>query len=114
MGKQIEKSSMDKLLFGLTKETEPNDSSNETSPSTEKVQQNEKKKDSVSEERICTIVDVEKMGKIRAISDKEGVSIKDIISYAFDVIIDKYEELHGTVRTKKTRKANVKNVFNVK
>lgn len=118
MTKKIEKSSMNKLLLGLTNGTEKTDDADvfvEEQPQKVKEKiESPQKKENVSTERICTIVESSKMGKIRAISDKEGVSIKEILNLAIEIVINKYEETHGTIKIKKSRKVNVENVFNIK
>ena len=49
---------------------------------------------------FCGRADFMKLEKLRAISEKENVSIKDIYNTAFSLFISAYEKKHGTVKTK--------------
>ncbi len=110
---------MSRLLGGLTgskseEKTESAGTQPESRPQ-EGTSDVEKKKSlkSGSEERFCTIVDVEQIEKIRMIAAKEDVTIKDLVSLAFDVIIKKYESLHGKIKVNKHKKGNLRDVFDL-
>ena len=62
-------------------------------------------------ERICTSVDKTVMNKVRAISEKEGVLINELITLGLDMVIAKYEEAHGQVRPKKMVKGDIDSIF---
>lgn len=47
------------------------------------------------------------------IAAKEDVTIKDLVSLAFDVIIKKYESLHGKIKVNKHKKGNLRDVFDL-
>lgn len=53
------------------------------------------------------------MNKIRAIAKTEGLTINSIIDLGLDIVIKKYEELHGTIQVKKPKKGDVGKVFNL-
>lgn len=113
MSKEIKSSAMDTLFQGLTREsheeapTSPEESAaSSTSPRTKKVQK-------ASYEVISTMVDPVIMNKIRAISSIEGISIKDVIGVGLKMVVSRYEEVHGTVRTKKAKKGDIEKVFNI-
>jgi hypothetical protein len=118
MSKGLNTDSMSRLLGGLTgsksdEETEsPKDK--QESPRQEATTDAAKEKKpskAGAEERFCTIVDVEQIEKIRMIAAKEDVTIKDLVSLAFDVIIKKYESLHGKIKVNKHKKGNLRDVF---
>lgn len=101
---------MDTLFQGLTgkkegKESTPSpESNNEPSPA--------KRREKQRYEVISTMVDPDVMSKVRTIADNEGIAIKDIIGMGIDMMIAKYEEIHGKVRVKKPRKGDVSQIFN--
>lgn len=64
-------------------------------------------------QHICTIVKADSLNKIRAIAKTEGLTINSIIDLGLDIVIKKYEELHGTIQVKKPKKGDVGKVFNL-
>ena len=111
---------MDKLFSGLSgKEpqasVEQGNSSPESkgttpiSPSDNTRPRNKK----AIKKHFCATVDVEKMDKVRAIAEIEGLNINAIVDLALAIVIDKYEELHGAINIKKAKKGDIKNVFNL-
>lgn len=119
MSKGINKDSMSSLLEGLTsvkraaEERQPahtaaNTSAKEISVSTSEAKPASK---SGSKERICTSIDTVVMNKIRAISEKEGVLINELITLGLDMLISKYEDSHGQIRPKKTNKGDITSIF---
>lgn len=64
-------------------------------------------------QHICTIVNADSLNKIRAIAKTEGLTINSIIDLGLDIVIKKYEELHGTIQVKKPKKGDVGKVFNL-
>lgn len=112
MSKEINSSSMDTLFQGLTGKA----AQQEAVTSAEKESQSpspEKKKEKQSYEVISTMVDPAVISKVRTISSNEGIAIKTIIGVGLEMVIAKYEELHGTIHVKKTKKSDVRKVFNI-
>ena len=114
MSKGINKDSMSSLLEGLTsvrttaaEERRPS-SAKEKSVSTSEANPTSK---SGSKERICTSIDMVVMNKIRAISEKEGVLINELITLGLDMLISKYEDSHGQIRPKKANKGDITSIF---
>lgn len=112
MAKDIKDNSMDKLFQGLTQtspeESVPASAPEESEASLPKKKATKKKKGEI----ISTQVDCDKMEKIRSIAATEGLSIRDVIGVGVNMVIEKYEQLHGTVHIKRTKKGNVDEVFN--
>jgi len=122
MGKNLNMNSMDKLFSGLTGKEQPTvesgGSSNVKSKEIESVSQKETTSTNTSRKKIvkqhiCATVDVEKMEKIRAIAETEALNINAILDLALSFVINKYEELHGTISVKKPKKGDVGKVFNL-
>lgn len=59
------------------------------------------------------VVDEEQWLKIRAIADRESVKIKDVLGVALQLAIDRYEESHGPVRVRASKRGNVNDIFNL-
>lgn len=57
----------------------------------------QKQKASEGYERACMIVNSEKYAKIRAISLRETLSIKEVVEAAMDVAIEAYERKYGVI-----------------
>lgn len=120
MSKGINKDSMSSLLDGLTSvkaavpEVQQPESPAATAPSREKGK-SRAEAETISKggpkERICTSIDTTVMNKIRAISEKEGVLINELITVGLEQVISKYEEVHGQVRPKKANKGKIENIF---
>lgn len=64
-------------------------------------------------ERVCVVVECEVLDKIRAIADKEGISLSSIYNLGLKVVLENYESLHGKVSPKSKKKGNVDEVFNI-
>lgn len=60
---------------------------------------------------FCTVADIDKVEKIKAIADKEYIPIKDIVNIAFDFVIKKYEGKNGPIRIKNVKKGDASKVF---
>ena len=115
MGKNLNTDSMDKLFSGLVRGSGQQEESQVAEPeAVVPVVQDKQKKTKTPMERVCTIVDSNDMSKIRTIAENEGIAIKDIIALGLTLAINKYEELHGKIRVKKSKKGDVDAVFNVK
>jgi hypothetical protein len=113
--KNINQSSMDALLNGLTgnhseAEETTNTAKNNT---TADAPRRGRKKSEVKSERICTIISSELMNKVRTIADKENIAIKDIFTKGLSLLINAYEEKHGPVRVKQPKKGDVESVFDL-
>lgn len=111
---------MDKLFSGMAgKEAQPSSTAQGCSgtenkeksplPPLDRTHTNNK----TVKKHFCATADTEKIDKIRAIAKTEGININAIVDLALTIVIDKYEELHGTVNIKKSKKGNIKNVFNL-
>lgn len=120
MSKGINKDSMSRLLEGLTsvrttvaEERQPAHTAANTSAKEKSVSTSEAKpaSKSGSKERICTSIDTVVMNKIRAISEKEGVLINELITLGLDMLITKYEDSHGQIRPKKANKGDITSIF---
>lgn len=64
-----------------------------------------------AKERVCTTIDMAIMNKVRALSEKEGVFINDLITLGLNMVIAKYEERHGQIRPPKSNKGNIDSIF---
>ena len=64
---------MSQLVNGLTGEQE-------SESQTERRTQTVKRKKPM--EHVCTLVSVEQMAKVRTIAEREGIALKDIVTYA--------------------------------
>lgn len=114
MGKGINTNAMDKLFSGLSGNEE--NQANEESHTSEPPKQSQKSKGNRNQpvkQHICTIVKADSLNKIRAIAKTEGLTINSIIDLGLDIVIKKYEELHGTIQVKKPKKGDVGKVFNL-
>lgn len=47
--------------------------------------------------RVCNVVNLEKMDKLREIAFRETLTIKQVVEAAFDLAIEKYEKKHGEI-----------------
>ena len=65
----------------------------------------------VKSETISTLVDCDKMAKIRSIATIEGLSIRDVIGVGINMVIKKYEKSHGAILVKKKQKGNIDEIF---
>ncbi len=120
MGKGININAMDKLFSGLSGNEEnmsiEHEQANEESHTSEPSKQSQKSKGNRHQpvkQHICTIVNADSLNKIRAIAKTEGLTINSIIDLGLDLVIKKYEELHGTIQVKKPKKGDVGKVFNL-
>ena len=120
MGKGINMNAMDKLISGLSGNEEnisiEHEQANEESHTSEPPKQSQKSKGNRNQpvkQHICTIVNADNLNKIRAIAKTEGLTINSIIDLGLDIVIKKYEELHGTIQVKKPKKGDVVKVFNL-
>lgn len=120
MGKEINMNAMDKLFSGLSGNEEnmsiEHEQANEQSYTSEPPKQSQKSKGDRNhpvKQHICTIVNADSLNKIRAIAKTEGLTINSIIDLGLDIVIKKYEELHGKIKVKKPKKGDVEKVFNL-
>lgn len=114
--KNIKKSSMDALLNGLTGSVsvpEPVVEDSHVSTQQSDAPRRGRKKSEIKSERICTIINSELMNKVRVIADKENLAIKDIFTKGLALLVNAYEEKHGVVRVKQTKKGDVESVFDL-
>lgn len=114
MSKDIKSSSMDTLFQGLTGQSHPDSQvtvpeANDTIP----LPPHTKKPSKGNYEVISTMVDPVIISKIRTIASIEDLSIKDVIGVGLKMVIARYEEVHGKVRVKRTKKGSINKVFNI-
>lgn len=101
---------MDTLFQGLTGKT--GEQQGEAMPSEEHSEEHlPEKKKAGSYEVISTTVDPEIMSKIRAIASMNDIPIKEVIGVGLNMVVSKYEELHGKVRVKKPIKCDLSKIF---
>ncbi|MDD5861914.1 MAG: hypothetical protein PUD15_05060 [Prevotella sp.] len=118
------KSSMDSLLGGLTSYDEEEQEHKPQTPEenvrnyereTEPAEEEEyeeaprrgRKPNRMKSERICTILPVDLMNKVRSLADKEGLAIKDIFTAGVNMVIQNYEKKYGTLRVRKPKKGDI-------
>lgn len=116
--KEINGNKLDDLLGGLTSTNVSLEPLPESSVPCQKKGQalpTKVQKDDVNSkerlERICTIVSPDTMSKVRTLSSLEGVSIREIIGYGLEMVLARYEELHGKIRVKKQRKGDMESIL---
>lgn len=121
MAKKINQSSMDELMGALIT---PSNLHEESAPSTSSsssveddasdgVTQPRRGRPKKEKERICTSVNMVTMEKLRAISDKEHISLTDLITLALDRLVGSYELKHGPIKAKAKKKGDIEKVFNL-
>lgn len=105
MAKDINSDAMSNLLQGLTSDNEAATASS-SSKKDDNVKSDKRKKPSgkVKSETISTLVDCDKMAKIRSIATIEGLSIRDVIGVGINMVIEKYEKSHGAVHVKRSKR----------
>lgn len=59
----------------------------------------------------CVVVNREKMDKIRAIAEREGLSIKAVLEAAMTKAIDAYELRHGKITLRRSSGGNADDLF---
>lgn len=62
--------------------------------------------------RFTVICNSELVEKIKAIAQKEGFTIREVVEKFFKVGIGNYEKSHGLVKIKAKKKKNIDEVFN--
>lgn len=115
MSKEIKTSAMDTLFEGLTGQPHPEENVSSPEPASlpEADAHSSKKPSKPSYEVISTTVDPVIMSKIRAIASIEELAIKDVIGVGLKMVVSRYEEVHGKVRVKKSKKGDVNKIFNM-
>ncbi len=121
MGKNLNMNSMDKLFSGLTRTEvkQEDDSLQEAtlqpdtpiSTVTNTAASKKSPKGMVEKTHICITLNTETLGKIKAISAKEGIYVRDIFNFALVNVIDRYEELYGKISVKKRKKGDIGEVL---
>lgn len=119
---KLNKDSMDALFGGLvdqspTEGQEQNDAKNSPTLSTptprESGASRRGRPSGVKKESVTTIVDIDLMNKVRAISKKEGLPITAIFEVGLRMAVQNYEEKNGPVRAYKNKKKDVGDVFDL-
>lgn len=115
MSKEEQKeAAMDNLFKGLTSPV-PSAKQKEAAVTTTAPQEEKQKKGKEEDERVCTIMEVEIMNKLRYISGKEGIALRDLFGTGAKMLINEYEKNHGEIRVRKSKpkKGDVSKLFNV-
>lgn len=104
------------LLSGIGDIVKSIKSENADTPPVQPVSLSKQKdRKSVREETLCTRVDAVNMGKLRAISETESVTIKDIVNFSIETFIEKYESLNGkVVHAKRKKKGDLSKILGSK
>ena len=64
------------------------------------------------EERISTIVKCELYSKCKAIAATENIPIKDVVNKGLELVVAAYEEKHGPIKIKRSRKpGDINDIF---
>lgn len=100
----IKKNAMEDLLGTLAGPVE-------AAPAKENKVSEQKPDAARPKERICTTVYTDQMDKVRALAAQTGLPLTDIISFGLQLAIDRYEQQHGAIKTKRAQKKDLKDVF---
>lgn len=114
--KKFSKSSMDNLLGGLIGESENQEEQPEVTPSANKEEEPSRRgrpSTNVKKEAVTTIIPEDLMGKVRAIGDREDLTLTDLFTVALKKLVREYEDKNGTVRVRKQKKKDVSDVFDI-
>ena len=117
MSKKINNDAMGQLLEGLTSSavSPGSESSDSATISESRNNSQEEHKDSSRSVRSKTNgkmrIDKTLMNKIRAISEKEGVQINELITLGLNMVVSKYEAQHGQIRPKKGVRGDINTIF---
>lgn len=114
MSKEYQKkAAMDELFGGLTTPSSP--SSPQEGEQRSATVSSKQKKYKEENERVCTIMEVEIMNKLRYIAGKEGIALRDLFGTGAKLLIKEYEKEHGEIRVRKSKskKGDVSKLFNV-
>ena len=107
------KGAMDELFKGLTTPSAPS-AQQEPEQSAAPVSSRQKKYKEENE-RVCTIMEVAVMNKLRYIAGKEGLALRDLFGTGAKLLIKEYEKEHGEIhaRKSKAKKGDASKLFNV-
>ena len=108
------KGAMDELFKGLTTPSVPS-AQEESEQAHATPLSNKQKKYKEENERVCTIMEVAVMNKLRYIAGKEGLALRDLFGTGAKLLIKEYEKEHGEIRVRKSKskKGDVSKLFNV-
>lgn len=62
-------------------------------------------------DRTSLIINVEKWEKIKEIALRETLTLKEIVEYALDLVIERYESSHGEVKPLPREKKDINEIF---
>lgn len=113
MAKKINDDAMSSLLNGLSGGDTVQPVKGEVAEAKALPQEANPGKTSIDRERICTLIESDVMSKVRAISEKEGLSIASIINLGLKVVVENYEKSHGKVKGSNFKKGKIDEVFNI-
>ena len=107
------KGAMDELFRGLTTPSSP--SAQQDSEQSAAPVSSRQKKYKEENERVCTIMEVAVMNKLRYIAGKEGLALRDLFGTSAKLLIKEYEKEHGEIhaRKSKAKKGDVSKLFNI-
>lgn len=108
------KGAMDELFRGLTTPSSPS-AQQESEQSAAAPVSSRQKKYKEENERVCTIMEVAVMNKLRYIAGKEGLALRDLFGTGAKLLIKEYEKEHGEIhaRKSKAKKGDASKLFNV-
>lgn len=107
---------MDNLLGGLIGESESQEQQPEVSQPAHREEEPSRRgrpSANVKKEAVTTIIPKDLMGKVRAIGDREDLSLTDLFTVALKKLVREYEEKNGTVRVRKQKKKDLSDVFDI-
>lgn len=107
-----ESEAMSALFNGLTS---PEQQTTEVSPITKddvSPKQGDEPKQ-MHTQKVCVLVEDEVLAKIRAIAEKESISLSSIYNLGLKVVVENYERSHGKVKPRQRRKGNIDKIFNI-
>ena len=101
--KTSKETAMDQLFSGLSNPNPPSQGSTEPATSSAQPSASTRKNKKVEDERVCTIMNVETMNKLRSINGKEGIPLRELFDIAAKYLINAYEAKYGVIRVHKSR-----------
>lgn len=115
---KLRKSSMDDLLGGLIGDAPEN-----VEEQTAEVSKQDKPQESslrgrpscpVKKDAVTTLVPSDLLAKVRAIGEREELSLTDLFTTALKMLVKRYEEKNGVVRVRQQKKKkDIGEVFDI-
>ncbi len=101
------------LLDGLTGNQTQDTASKSKEKEESSTEQPEAKHTSTHTQRVCVLIEDEVLAKIRAISEKESISLSSIYNLGLKVVVENYESNHGKITPKQHKKGDIDKIFNI-